>query len=752
MPSLYHLHSLGWKGFQDLCATITREILGQTVQVFFDSNDGGRDGAFHGTWRQRSGEAFRGSFTVQCKFTSSPGKTCKLAGLKDELTKARRLAADGLAANYILMTNARLTGAEEAKIRSAFLKLPKLRRFVAYGADWISQTIHESARLRMMVPRIYGLGDLSQIMDERAYAQAREILSSLGEDLAKFVITDAFRRSARAIVDHGFVLLLGQPASGKSTIAAALSVGALDNWKCSTVKARDADDFVRHSNPHEPKQFFWVDDAFGATQLDWASVSAWNRAFAHVNAAIRRGARVVFTSRDYVYRAARKHLKESGFPLIRESQVVIDVERLQVVEKEQILYNHIRLGSQPREFRRRIKSYLPQVAANPGFVPEIARRLGEPLFTKGLFLTQTALAKFVEEPVQLLMDVIRSLDVAARSALTLVFMRGGRLRSPIQLTGEEIRALALLGSDLAEVREALNELEGSLTLRMLEAGSYMWRFKHPTIRDAVGSLIAEDAELVDIYLAGTPLATLLSEVSCGDVGISGVKVIVPSDRYDAMIARLDTIDASKWENARALHSFLSHRADIAFLQRYLDTHPGFIERLRVGSYLNVVSDVSVILRLQEAGLLPEAKRKSVVAAVRDLAVNTPDSDFLADRFKPLFRGRELERILEDVREKLIPNLGEEIWTWRCNIDSDDDPEAYFDSFISALRSFSDAFAADPALTSLIDAALEEVDRVIEELKEERQTYDDDDDDISLAEAALNTPAPANRSVFDDVDQ
>src|SRR5205814_255101 len=197
---------------------------------------------------------------------------------------------------------------------------------------------------------IYGLGDISQIMDDRAYSQAQEVLSAFDDDLAKFVITAAFRRSAKAIVNHGFVLLLGQAASGKSTIAAALSVGALDNWKCSTVKVRDADEFVRHSNPHEPNQFFWVDDAFGATQLNLNSVSLWNSAFAHMHAAIRRGARVVFTSRDYVYSAAREHLKESAFPLMKESQVVIDVERLQRFEKEQILYNHIRLGTQPKTF------------------------------------------------------------------------------------------------------------------------------------------------------------------------------------------------------------------------------------------------------------------------------------------------------------------------------------------------------------------------------------------------------------------
>jgi integrase len=41
---MYELHRLGWNSFQQLCLTIAREILGQTVQSFLDSNDGGRDG------------------------------------------------------------------------------------------------------------------------------------------------------------------------------------------------------------------------------------------------------------------------------------------------------------------------------------------------------------------------------------------------------------------------------------------------------------------------------------------------------------------------------------------------------------------------------------------------------------------------------------------------------------------------------------------------------------------------------------
>jgi len=228
----YELHSLGWKAFQNLCATITAEIWGQEIQTFADSRDGGRDGAFHGKWVSEDGESLYGSFTVQCKFTAQADKLIKLSDLTGELEKARRLAKKGLSDNYILFSNSKLTGENEEKICEAFENIPGIKSVKCYGCERITQIIRESSKLRMLVPRVYGLGDLSQILDERAYSQAREILSSLGDDLEKFVTTDAYRQSEKALAKHGFVLLLGEPMCGKSTIAAILSMGALDKWGC----------------------------------------------------------------------------------------------------------------------------------------------------------------------------------------------------------------------------------------------------------------------------------------------------------------------------------------------------------------------------------------------------------------------------------------------------------------------------------------------------------------------------------------
>ncbi len=320
----YNLHKLGWHSFQQLCLTISREVFGQTVQSFLDSRDGGRDGAFSGKWSPKGGEDLRGKFVIQCKFTSKGDKTLKLSDLADELDKTRRLVEQKRCDCYLLLTNFGISGAGDEKIEEAFLAVG-VKQFRTFGSDWINQQIREKKRLRMLVPRVYGLGDLSQILDGRAYSQARALLDSMREDLSKVVLTGVYNRAVRALEEHGFVLLLGEPASGKTTVAVMLAMAAIDQWSVSTLKLETSQQMVERWNPEDPYQFFWIDDAFGVTQFELPLVLDWNRIFPKIKAMINAGARVVLTSRDYIYRRAKQSLKESAFPLMQESQVVIDV-------------------------------------------------------------------------------------------------------------------------------------------------------------------------------------------------------------------------------------------------------------------------------------------------------------------------------------------------------------------------------------------------------------------------------------------
>ena len=110
-----------------------------------------------------------------------------------------------------------------------------------------------------------------------------------------------------------------------------------------------------HWNPSDPKQFFWIDDAFGAMQYDSGRSHEWNGVFPWLDAVLKAGAKVIPTSRDYIYAHARRDLKQGAFPLLREAQVVVDVAELTPDEREQILYNHIRLGDQPKPWKENFK-------------------------------------------------------------------------------------------------------------------------------------------------------------------------------------------------------------------------------------------------------------------------------------------------------------------------------------------------------------------------------------------------------------
>jgi hypothetical protein len=420
----YELHTLGWRAFQDLCATVLREIWGQTVQSFADTQDGGRDGAFYGIWHGtvESADVPEGPFALQCKFLARRDDTLTLSTIEDELAKVRSLVERGLCNSYVLMSNARVTGTSEAKIRNALKKEGVSHPFVLAG-NWLNQTIAMSPRLRMFVPRVYGLGDLSQILDERAYAQAQALLDYLQEDLSTFVVTDAYRRAARAIEDHGFCLLLGEPAVGKSVIAATLAMTALDQWKIPTVKVDGPADIALW-NPNEPSQFFWADDSFGAIRHERTLTNEWSQRLPKVMAAVRGGSKVVMTSRDYIYRDARRLLKEYAYPLLREQQVVIDVAALTQEERRQILYNHIRLGDHPQEFRTAIKPHLADAADQEPFRPEVARRLGRQSFTKGLRTTKFAVQEFMAKPNKFLQDIYEGLDADHVGALAMVYQAG----------------------------------------------------------------------------------------------------------------------------------------------------------------------------------------------------------------------------------------------------------------------------------------------------------------------------------------
>lgn len=738
----YPLHKLGWKAFQDLCVGVAEECLRRPVQNFLPGNDAGRDGAFVGRWEGDDPAA--GESTIQCKFTSKEANNLSLSMLRDELAKAERLAKKGLAHDYVILTNHAITGESELAIRAAFQGVG-VGRCRIFGSEFINRQIRTSSRLRMMAPRLYGLGDLNDVLDARAYAQAQLILSAMGEDLQRLVVTEAHRRSVRAISQHNVVLLLGPPAAGKSTIGASIAVGAADIWRSSTIRATSPEDVQRHLSP-DVAQFFWIDDAWGNTQYQRQTAEAWNQVFVLMQGAMKRGTRFLITSRDYIWKAAQSDLKLQAIPVLRTSQVVIDVQQLSTAEKAQILYNHLKFGDQDQKFKSAIKEFLPAIVERKGFLPETARRIGARFFAGDLRVKQADVFGFFDRPEQFLLDTISNLSDDCKAAIATIFLNGGIVRSPVT-SSVMSTSVSAFGSTEAAARRELQTLNGSLLLLAQdEHGSY-WTYKHPTVSDAFARYLSQSPELVELYLRGAKPEAILYAVVCAGVTIQGAPMVVPTNLNELLFERIAKLPVN------FLRTFVSYRSNAAFSEMILTRRPDILDGAQsFSSPIHEDADASLLTSLHRQKVLPSDWRNHLAAKLLQALEDEADPSIFETGFvETLLTREEMQEAVVVARDKVLTNIPHYVKEMRQGWSSDYPPDDYFYPLETAIRTISSAVgraATEARRPDPIPILHREVRRAVEEMEEHYEPQ-------SSTSAPVATSTPQNAILFNlfrDVDE
>ncbi len=738
----FDLTRLGWKAFQDLATAIAAEVLKRPVQTFLGSNDGGRDGAFLGSWARSDGQTIKS--TIQCKYISKPGANLTLSNLKSELPKAAQLVRDGLAEDYVILTNAGVTGQADKEICAAF-EAVGVNQCQVFGRSWIEQQLNDNVRLRMLVPRIYGIGDLSHIVTEHAYKQAKAILDNMGSDLSCFVPTASYRDAVAALQKHRFVILLGDPASGKSTIAAILALGSLDDGCIGAIKI-NAPDQLHLWHPGE-KQLLWVDDAFGPNHFDVDRMSRWNAELGTLRAAIEGGARIIFTSRNYIWEAARPYLKTSTFPLLKESQVAINVQALTENERAQMLYNHVR-RIQPRAMRQRLKPYLPAVAANKAFLPETARRLGDPLFTAKLELSAGRMKELVEHPVEFLVEVLEQLDPPSRGAIALIFLNAQNgVSSPIGQSAALDMVTRLLGAQSADVSRAMAHLNDSLTRRKSADDGDRWVFRHPTITDAFAEIVARSPELIELYVHGARLDRLVSEVVCAPQTAQHAHVRIPKSLFPVLLDRLQERDLDE-----TFKSFLGARAGGAFLPEVFAARPDILEWATTTSADLSLGSLLLLAALNSYGLLPEEARKKIVARIDKDAITWMRSKvFVEDIYRQILTPTELEDLANRFRAEYLGDLENLLSELQSRFSSDDEL-GLFEEFKENMER-GEPFFFPNGRTEALNCFYTEINSHISQLEELDLPSGSNWSEQVAKSASLSATSAAKDSsrIFDDVD-
>jgi hypothetical protein len=119
----YPLHDLNDAQFEQLTTLLCNEVLGAAVIPFAKGPDGGRDGRFHGKANKLPSESkpWEGQVVIQAKHTTKLNASCSDSEFstilkKEVLPAIEALKQEGKIHYYLLFTNRKLTGNQDAKI------------------------------------------------------------------------------------------------------------------------------------------------------------------------------------------------------------------------------------------------------------------------------------------------------------------------------------------------------------------------------------------------------------------------------------------------------------------------------------------------------------------------------------------------------------------------------------------------------------------------------------------------------------
>lgn len=479
--------------------------------------------------------------------------------------------------NYILLTNRQVSAESEKEICLEFESIPGVANCLILGETWIEDTLDSEPRLLRLVPRLYGIGDLSQILSFAVEQQTAAILEDLASSLRTYVPTESYRQAEKALHEHRFVVLVGPPASGKSTIAANLCVVyAAQDPDVRVLRVESADQFKSTWSPADPKTIYWVDDVFGETTLDAERLREWSMALDKIEVARQRGARVIFCTRDYILASAESRLKRPKIEVLHDARVRVDVASLTDDERAAILYNHIKMGDLPQAVKARLKPHLDAVAKLQALTPEIARRLGSSRFHTKLDYSREGLFGFVFYPVEHFADLVHGLSDEETAALAMCVLYGNAVPAPIPNDSISQIVCDNFGITRSGVAAAMERLNGSLVRQVRKGTQLTWHLHHPSMFEALQDQFSKAQSRLELYVNGAkPNALLRNSSTISAPGLERL-VFIPETLYPPLIARLQSFTRSGANENVA--EYLVDRASDQLLWQIQSEDPDLIDR------------------------------------------------------------------------------------------------------------------------------------------------------------------------------
>lgn len=433
----------------------------------------------------------------------------------------------------------------------------------------------------------------------------------------------------------------------------------------------------------------------------------------------------------------------------------MNVGNLAPEERQQILYNHLKEGKQSKQWKQCIKPHLPKLSDDWNLLPEIARRLGDPMFTTGIKQLPNDLIRFVHDPQEYLKKTILELTQPQQAAMTLVFLARSRLPE-YDIASEDCKLVAdRYGTTVAAISQSLQQLDQSFVVKREECGQLCWAFFHPTFADAISSILSARPDLVDLYLGGAKIETLLAEAICEGAVTVKDAVVVPASSFDTLGTRLQEVPDEGYLNER-LFLFLNRRATNEVIRKVLTLKPDLITRKGSPSPWSEIANHAEIRFHAKAfsmGLLEEDVRYSTCETLADAATYHLDISFLSEEdMLAMFKPHELMRLTVRLVAMLEDNIPDKIDDLKCNGDADSDIDDQFSSVDSFVRKMQYIAEGDERIAERLGDLENAIEVAKEQVKARKSEDEDDGSFFTNVPSATLAKETATRSIFSDVDE
>lgn len=329
--SNYDFKSLNDIEFEVLALDLLSNFKGILIERFKRGKDAGIDGRFY--------EDMNRKIIIQIKHYATTGYSGLISSLKkDEVAKVQKLNPS----KYIFITSVPLSPANKNEIKKLFSP------YIKNDADIIgNEGLNDLLRMYPKVEKdhfklwLSSSNVLISLLNNGVNQKSEHLLTQSLKESHKHIKTQQFKKAQSILSENNALIITGLPGVGKTTLAKQLMLWyASQNY--SVYHIEEAISEVESAYLKDVKQFFYFDDFLGSVYLQIFSSNGDSKIINFIKRIISDPTKkIILTSRTNILNRAKNLSEVFNIEKIEKKEFELNVSELSLVEKADILYNHM---------------------------------------------------------------------------------------------------------------------------------------------------------------------------------------------------------------------------------------------------------------------------------------------------------------------------------------------------------------------------------------------------------------------------